>query len=373
MGTNERVRRILELGQALIDSRHGVVIEQYAKKHGHSRSALYRDIDVLRSLSFPIRSEHGRHWLPADFQIFGRNGLDADEIEQLYIARQFAGRIPGTRFDRSLASLWSKVTATAGQPSLPLPSDATLSVAAFLDVARRMFAVIGRLQGTAATRAWLTAVDVFHIEKDGNNVRVRSVSRIDLRRDRANMYGVVREKYWSPLFRRRRITSLLDDDRPWWIGFGRLCATSPQELTIEDSKFRHDCRIAFTEVEMTEADRNEEKTLEQLIYDVVRTYVFGRLESKYDLKWEKNVKGKGADREKEYNDKKEKIAREAFLAVRSRTGAAFVSYFTGTICSVSQWLNKAGYLELARALAPGNDEQIERVRSLTLLALSATA
>ncbi len=52
---------------------------------------------------------------------------------------------------------------------------------------------------------------------------------------------------------------------------------------------------------------------------------------------------------------------------------AFVSYFTGTICSVSQWLNESSYLELAGALTPGNDAQIEHVRSLTLLALSATA
>jgi CRISPR-associated protein Cmx8 len=232
--------------------------------------------------------------------------------------------------------------------------------------------VIGRLQGAAATRPWLTAVDVFHIEKEGNNVRVRSATRIDLRRERADAYGRARAAYWSAAFRRRRITSILEDDKPWWTGFGRLCATAPQELTIEDSKFRHDCRIAFTEVEMTEAKRGDEKTLEQLIYEVVRTYVFGRLDSKHGMNWEKNVKGRGEGKEKDYNDKKEKIARGAFLAVRSRTGMAFVNYFTGTICSVSQWLNNDSYLKIAAALAPGNDEKIERVRSLTLLALSAT-
>lgn len=255
------------------------------------------------------------------------------------------------------------------------PRDAVVDVAdeAGLDMARRMFAVIGRLQGAAANPAWLPAVDVFHIEKDGNNVRVRSVRRIDLRRDRADMYRAVREKYWSPLFRRRRVLSILDDENHWSVGFGRLCVTSPQELTIEDSKFRHDCRLAFTEVEMTEANRGEEKTLEQLIYEVVRTYVFGRLDSKYGLKWDENVKGKGADKEKDYNDKKAKVAREAFLAVRSRTGMAFISYFTGTICSVSQWLNRDSYLTIAGALAPDDEMQIERVRSLTLLALSATA
>jgi CRISPR-associated protein Cmx8 len=85
------------------------------------------------------------------------------------------------------------------------------------------------------------------------------------------------------------------------------------------------------------------------------------------------VKGKGEGKEKDYNDKKAKIAREAFLAVRSRTGMAFISYFTGTICSVSQWLNRDSYLKIAGVLTSDNETQIERVRSLTLLALSATA
>ncbi|HEU4733908.1 MAG TPA: transcriptional regulator [Kofleriaceae bacterium] len=134
MATNERIRRILELGQALIESRHGVVIEQYAKKRGHSRSALYRDLEVLKSLAFPIQSERGRHWLPADFQLFGRGGLDADEILHLQVARQLAGRLPGTGLDRALSSVWAKVTGTGGQPALLTASDPALSVAAFQSI-----------------------------------------------------------------------------------------------------------------------------------------------------------------------------------------------------------------------------------------------
>lgn len=153
MGTNERVRRILELGQALIDSRHGVVIEQYAKKHGHSRSALYRDMEVLKSLSFPIRSERGRHWLPPPFQLFGRDGLDAEELLHLHVARQIAGRMPGTRFDRALASIWAKASGAMGQPSLPLPSDVTLSVAAFESIDYTPHrAVIDRLEDAIRLR-----------------------------------------------------------------------------------------------------------------------------------------------------------------------------------------------------------------------------
>ena len=118
---------------------------------------------------------------------------------------------------------------------------------------------------------------------------------------------------------------------------------------------------------MTEPGHDGDKTLEQLIYQIARAYVFGRLGAKYDLEWQQV---KGTSREKDYNEKKEKVAREAFLAARSRTGRDFVNYFTSTLCSVGQRLDEAGYLQIARAL---HDEgEVEHVRSLTLLALSAS-
>ncbi|HEU4733911.1 MAG TPA: type I-MYXAN CRISPR-associated protein Cmx8 [Kofleriaceae bacterium] len=297
--------------------------------------------------------------------------------------REFVGHaiaVPDVANLQDFVAHWEQVARErSGDASGYVPRDAVVEIAAEagLDVARRTFTVVSRLQGAAATRRWVTAIEVFHVEKEGNNVRLRGVRRIDLQRKRADVYGRVRNAYWSPLFRRRRIISILDGNErdpvaagglPWWTGFGRLCATSPEELTIKDSKFRHDCRIAFTEVEMTESTGESEKTLEQLIYQVVRTYVLGKLASKHGHKWDEV---KGTAKEKDYNEKKEKVAREAFLAVRSRTGMAFVSYFTGTICSVSQWLNEKSYLEIAQALH--DEREVERARSLTLLALSAVA
>jgi CRISPR-associated protein Cmx8 len=254
------------------------------------------------------------------------------------------------------------------------PRDAIIDVAAEagLDVARRVFAVAAQREGKAATKPYVTAVDVFHVEKEGNNIRTRGVTRVDLRRDRANVYERVRRRYWSPLFRRQRINNILDPgpSTGWASGFGRLCATTPTELTIENKHFRHDCQIAFTEVEMTAStdDTPDAKSLDELVYQVARAYVFGKLGSKYDLEW---AKAKGTPREKEFNEKKDKLAREAFLAVRSRTGADFVTYFTGTLCSVAQRIRESGYSTLARSLDPRNEAEVERLRSLTLLALSA--
>jgi len=70
---------------------------------------------------------------------------------------------------------------------------------------------------------------------------------------------------------------------------------------------------------------------------------------------------------KEYGETREKVAREAFLAVRSRSGMDFTDYFASTLCSVSQPLSERQYIKLAQALY----EETDRVRTLTMLALSA--
>ena len=94
-----------------------------------------------------------------------------------------------------------------------------------------------------------------------------------------------------------------------------------------------------------------------------------RPKRKYELSWQR-VQG-NPSLEKDYREKKEKVAREAFLAVRSRTGADFVAYFTSALCSVPQHASEAKYLEVAHALM--DPKSVEQVRSLTLLALSAVA
>ena len=125
---------------------------------------------------------------------------------------------------------------------------------------------------------------------------------------------------------------------------------------------------------MSEAVSEDEQTLDRVIYQAARAYVLGRLKSKYALSWDPALAANPVWR-KNYEDKKEKVAREAFLAVRSRTGADFVGYFAGMICSVPQRLSERAFLEIARALhdEQEDEKEIERVRSLTLLALSASA
>jgi CRISPR-associated protein Cmx8 len=267
---------------------------------------------------------------------------------------------------------WERVARGRGcEPSGYVPREAVIDLAAEagLDVVRRSNEIVGNKQGAAATRSWLAAVDVFHLQKDGNNVRMRGIGRVVPQRQQDDEYKRVHDAgYWSPLFRRQRISNVVDG-KPWWSGFDRLCSITPDEMTIRHDSFQHDCKAALTEVEMKQDVPETEQTLEHLIFTRVQSYVLGKTERKYDLTWGK-VRGNPAQ-EKEYSDKREKVAREAFLAVRSRTGADFVGYFTSTICSVPQHASEEKYLEVARALMDPN--QVERVRSLTLLALSAVA
>ncbi len=88
-------------------------------------------------------------------------------------------------------------------------------------------------------------------------------------------------------------------------------------------------------------------TIEHLIFKRVQSYVLGKTDRKYNLNWTDAKDNPG--KRKDYEEKKEKIAREAFLAVRSRTGADFVGYFTSTICSVPHGVPEAKSLEIARA------------------------
>jgi CRISPR-associated protein Cmx8 len=266
---------------------------------------------------------------------------------------------------------WPKVARErGGHASGYRPRDAVIDVAGEggLDVFRRSLDVIATKQGSMRTKEWLTAVDVFHLEREGNNVRLRSVSRLDPERRMIDEYARIRGPYWSPVFRHQRISNLLEG-KPWWWGFARLCSLTSETMTIKHDPFQHDCRAAMTEVEMREEVPDSEETLEHLIYRRVQAYVLGKTERKYELSWSK-VQGNPAQ-EKEYREKKEKVGREAFLAVRSRTGADFVAYFTATICSIPHRASESKFLQVARALM--DPKEVERVRSLTLLALSAVA
>jgi CRISPR-associated protein Cmx8 len=221
----------------------------------------------------------------------------------------------------------------------------------------------------------LLGFDVLHLAKEGKNVRLKSWNRIAVQTEEVFDEFRKLKELWSSLFRRQRMLNLLYD-RARWNGFDRLISTTRIQLTFDESSFRHDARAFFEiylqEKTVSDDDDNEVvegKELPALVFRAVRNYVKRRVEQKHRLSWDK-AKG-DTQAIKDLNGKKEDIARSAFLAARSRTGADFIEFFAGTICSVPQ--RSKGGEEAFAILSQALIRDTDTVRTLTLLALSANA
>jgi CRISPR-associated protein Cmx8 len=221
----------------------------------------------------------------------------------------------------------------------------------------------------------LLGVDVVHLEKQGNNIRLWGNTRIYPNRLIIDKYKNAKDKFKNQFFRRQIILNILNE-KDWFYGFDSLLSKTDSEQTIGQSFFRSDIRKAFEDIGVTNKLKGANsmetttqevipKTVEEIVYRLVGTYISAKLKSKYQLEWSEGYKG--TPKEVEYNEKKGKIAREAFLAIRSRTESDFIDYFASTLCAFPQFLNERGYQTLAKALHTETD----KVRTLTMLALSA--
>jgi CRISPR-associated protein Cmx8 len=260
------------------------------------------------------------------------------------------------------------------------PRDSVIDLAAegALDLMNKLNQRLAVVAGKQSVSDLLLGVDVVHLEKQGNNVRLWGTARIDPTQSMIDEYARVKGMFREALFRRQRLLNTLNE-REWFSGFGALLSTKDSEQTIGSRFFRADARAAFKDSvqgdepmkgEQDIVDTDETKQLanqssvEDLIYQLIGTYITAKLRSKYQLDW-RGVQG--STKEKEYGDRKTKIAKDAFLSVRSRTGDDFVEYFVSTLCSFPQFLSEDGYATIAKALNTDSDQ----VRTLTLLALSA--
>jgi CRISPR-associated protein Cmx8 len=278
------------------------------------------------------------------------------------------------------------------------PRDAVVDLVAEsgLDLISRLSDQLTVKTGEQSISRTLLGVDVIHAEKQGNNIRLLSLQRVDPDEPTIDRYNLIKKSYWSCIFRRQRLLNLVSN-RPWYMGFDTLLCTMPYEQSIENDYFCHDVIIAFQQednyvsnqqidiIETDGIDISESKTplsINAIVFRMVKTYVIRKLNIKYELTWDKSWElPSGSSKEerekrdkipeyKEYNDKKFRISREAFLAVRSRTeNGDFIHYFADTICSVSQWMSPDTYLKITEELYGNTD----KIRTLTLLALSANS
>jgi CRISPR-associated protein Cmx8 len=258
----------------------------------------------------------------------------------------------------------------------PRDSIVDLAVESALHMMKRLRDRLQQTTGDQATAPTLFGIDVIHTEKQGNNVRLLSATRIDPDAAMTDEYAQIRDGFWSPLFRRQCLLNLVNHS-PWYTGFDALLCTLPYEQTIEDRYFRGDVRKkieAIIEEEKQMSESATESAIEPVVFQLVKNYVSRKLKAKYGLEWKSEWKAlKSEDLNKrsdylDYSEKKAKIAKTAFLDIRSRTEQMdFINYFVSSLCSVPQHMKSDDFVTLTQALYQDTD----KIRTLTLLALSA--
>lgn len=258
------------------------------------------------------------------------------------------------------------------------PRDAIvdLAVESALDIMKRLRDRLQQTVGDQASAPALFGIDVIHTEKQGNNVRILSSARLDPDAAMTDQYAQIREGFWNPLFRRQCLLNLVNHS-PWYIGFDALLCTLPYEQTIENRYFRGDVRKkieALIEENKQMPETATKRTIEPMIFQLVKNYVSRKLKLKYQLEWKSEWKALNSEelnRRSDYLDyaeKKAKIAKSAFLDIRSRTEQTdFINYFVSSLCSVPQHMKSDDFVALSQTLY----EDTDKIRTLTLLALSA--
>ena len=243
----------------------------------------------------------------------------------------------------------------------------------------------------------VSAIDFFYLEKQGNNVKMRTAGRIVPGKVSLDKYESIRS-YQNPLFKAQLLRNLFREmgmsrgsssGEVWWAeGFLALFSRYPAKSFIHTGKtsrqvsyFSIDARKKFNiladkfklskESSGVTDNTTPQYSLEKIIHRMVGAYVRQKAEEKSNRKWndfkdKKTPEGK-IDIPHEYHDATQKICMDAFLAMRSRQGLEFISYFAGTICSIPQFLPQDDFVFVSQSLL----EQGEKVKTLSMLALSA--
>jgi CRISPR-associated protein Cmx8 len=249
-----------------------------------------------------------------------------------------------------------------------------LAVESALDMMKRLRERLTQTAGEHATSSAVFGIDVIHTEKQGNNVRLLSMTRLNPEDTMIDEYTQIRQNFWSPLFRRQCLLNLVNHS-PWYSGFDALLCTLPYEQSIENEYFRRDVRKKIEALTEEQEQMSETATtIEPMVFQLVKNYVGRKLKVKHDLEWKSAWNGMKQEELKQqegyakYTEMKAKVAKSAFLDIRSRTEQMdFINYFVSSLCSVPQHMKSEGFVTLTQVLYQDTD----KIRTLTLLALSA--
>jgi CRISPR-associated protein Cmx8 len=233
----------------------------------------------------------------------------------------------------------------------------------------------------------VSAVELYYMEKRGNNIKTLAADRVLPDPGILDEYNPLREACRNPLYKTRRLRNLLRG-LPWYAGmestfnqypwefFVHSAEKTPRRIPFFGRDVRREVKARKKDLEamggdgiMSDEDRDDKLALR--IYQLIRSYVNYKTEEKSGEKYQdfKNHKDESGNvlYPRKYREARSKVCSDAFLAMRSRRDQDFIEYFTGSICSVSQFLPEQDYLNVSHALIA----QWDKVKTLSMLALSA--
>jgi CRISPR-associated protein Cmx8 len=331
------------------------------------------------------------HFWPLTVQVFVPEVIDRQGNKELS-GKEYVLAIPEVNdleefcdvFPRSLASLDPQVQGYRPRASMiNLPAEGGLEFLYHLTLIAQQKAGSGELKYSVST------IELFHLEKQ-DNIKMLAADRIVPRIGLLSQYEGIRAFCRNPFFKSQLLLNLLRN-MDWYEGFVRVFAVYPWEFFIYSERtpktfplFSFDVRRKFEILgnefqrqqeahAMTETSAPKPQSLEKRIYDMIGAYVRSKTEDKSRIKSADFKDKKTADGKLEvpsaYTEARKEVCRDVFLAMRSRRDQDFIEYFTGTICSVPQFLPPEDYIFVSQALL--EDGGWEKVKALSMLALAA--
>lgn len=233
----------------------------------------------------------------------------------------------------------------------------------------------------------LAAVELYHLEKAGNRIRQLAAERVLFKPEVIKDYEKFRGRYANYLYKSLYLRNLLaaecwhqgaDDilSRYRWPTFIYLRDMTPKGVRFFGLDVRKKLEAIAHDLQLKQeggfmGNREQDDQLALIVYRLIQAYVNRRTEEKSGKKFQ-DFKHNRDDQNRiiypgEYREAREKVCSDAFLALRGRREQDFIDYFTGTICSVPQFLSEADFLMVSQALTT----EWPKVKTLAMLALSA--
>ncbi|AOY57178.1 conserved uncharacterized protein [Desulfococcus multivorans] len=231
-------------------------------------------------------------------------------------------------------------------------------------------------------------IEIYHVQRQGKRIRQLSADRVLPKMGVISDYEIMRKRIKNPFYKKIYLSNLLTGQL-WHMDAEKVFHNEPMPLFIYSEKtpkevrfFGKDVKDKFLAIRktlehkkgaklMTEKDHDDQLTLR--VYRLIQTYVRRKTEEKSGKKYDSFRNHKDEKDHviypREYREALAKVSTDVFLAMRGRREQDFIEYFTGTVCSVPQYLPENEYLSVAKDLM----ENWQKIKTLSMLAISATS